>query len=378
MSQAPAQLTLTFSEPVEIEHVSVELYDTHALPVPLQKPRIMPGNASGLVVDLPAMKPGGYTVLYRLLSEDGHPVTGSYTFSIGERLIQPRPPMAEGHSQSDPLPARLIRLRAVTEGALLVGAGCFWIWQLLIWRGYSFHSGITARFMRVGMLFVLAALFLQALFYYGTISSTDSSWAWSSPFFLSLLAQCMVLLLLLVPGMVQGWYLLLSIFLIAIQAASGHVWGLDPWWMALLLRLLHLFGIALWLGTLLVLLLSLWKNKLAAWNHSPSFRPVMLTLLLFSSLAVAVSGMLMTAVQTNWEAIISSQSGWSLLLAGKTTLLLIMLLFALRQHLRWRGQGILPVQSLLAWELFFGLIAIVLGVWMSQSAYPLPPADISH
>lgn len=364
---------MTFSEPLEIEHVTVELYDTHALPVPLPKPRLMPGNASSLTVDLPVLKTGGYTVLYRLLSEDGHPVTGTYTFSIGERLIQPSPPNTEGQSPADSLPARLIRLRAVTEILLIVGAGCFWVWQLLYWRGYALPAGISQRFVRVGMLFVLASLFLQALYYYGMISPTQPSLVWASPFFLSLLAQGLVLLLLLVPGMVQGWYLLLSFCLIAIQAASGHVWGQQPWLNALLLRLLHLSGIALWLGSLGVLLLTLWRKQLTALNHSPSFRPVLLTILLVSSLAVIFSGVLMTAVQTDWEAIISSLSAWSLLLAGKIMLLLLMLLIALRQHLRWRRQGILPARTLLVWELFFGLIAIVLGVWMSQSAYPLPP-----
>jgi copper transport protein len=81
---APAEVTLTFNEPVEVAVDGVRVFDASAR-------RVDEGTWSGppqpevVGVDLPADLPdGGYVVTYRVVSADSHPINGAFTFTVGE------------------------------------------------------------------------------------------------------------------------------------------------------------------------------------------------------------------------------------------------------------------------------------------------------
>ncbi|GHD38574.1 copper resistance CopC/CopD family protein [Streptomyces galbus] len=79
---APAQVSLTFSEKVATSDGSLRVLDPKGKRVDTGKP----ANVSGTTyaVQLHAGLPDGtYTVTYQVVSEDSHPVSGAYTFSIG-------------------------------------------------------------------------------------------------------------------------------------------------------------------------------------------------------------------------------------------------------------------------------------------------------
>ncbi|NKQ23733.1 copper resistance CopC/CopD family protein [Streptomyces galbus] len=79
---APAQVSLTFSEKVATSDGSLRVLDPKGKRVDTGKP----ANVSGTTyaVRLHAGLPDGtYTVTYQVVSEDSHPVSGAYTFSIG-------------------------------------------------------------------------------------------------------------------------------------------------------------------------------------------------------------------------------------------------------------------------------------------------------
>ncbi|MEU1082223.1 copper resistance protein CopC [Streptomyces sp. NPDC005908] len=79
---APAQVSLTFSEPIAVSDDSVRVLD----PKGERVDKGAPANPSGttfsvrLVSGLPD---GTYTVAYQVVSADSHPVAGAFTFSIG-------------------------------------------------------------------------------------------------------------------------------------------------------------------------------------------------------------------------------------------------------------------------------------------------------
>jgi copper transport protein len=85
LEKPPEQVTLGFDEPVEAAFGAVRVFDASGTQVrtgPLRRPG---GDDSRLAVALPSsLKQGAYTVTYRVVSADGHPISGGLTFRYGE------------------------------------------------------------------------------------------------------------------------------------------------------------------------------------------------------------------------------------------------------------------------------------------------------
>ncbi|MFD7277269.1 copper resistance CopC/CopD family protein [Streptomyces sp. NPDC059862] len=82
VDKAPAQVSLTFSEPVSLSDGSLRVLD----PKGKRADTGAASNVSGTTyaVKLHSGLPDGtYTVTYQVVSADSHPVSGAYTFSIG-------------------------------------------------------------------------------------------------------------------------------------------------------------------------------------------------------------------------------------------------------------------------------------------------------
>ena len=88
LTSAPADVTMTFGEPVEIPLGSVQVLDGAGRSVVHGKPFHPGGAASKVAQDLePGLPDGGYVVVWRVISADSHPVHGAFTFSIGSGSI---------------------------------------------------------------------------------------------------------------------------------------------------------------------------------------------------------------------------------------------------------------------------------------------------
>jgi len=82
LRKAPGQVRLWFNERLEPAYATIVLNRGDTQPVATNKARLDPGDPKLLVLDLPPLEPGEYTVRYRVLSVDGHTVDYGYTFSI--------------------------------------------------------------------------------------------------------------------------------------------------------------------------------------------------------------------------------------------------------------------------------------------------------
>jgi methionine-rich copper-binding protein CopC len=83
LTKSPKQIRLWFSERLEPAYASVTLRrDGDANDIETAKASVDAGDPKLLVLDLPELAPGDYTVKYRVLSVDGHTVDYGYTFSI--------------------------------------------------------------------------------------------------------------------------------------------------------------------------------------------------------------------------------------------------------------------------------------------------------
>lgn len=82
LSVAPKQIRLCFNENVEAGFSKVLLEDGAGKAVVLAPPARDAAKASCLIVPLPALANGSYTVKYKVLSVDGHIVEYGYGFRI--------------------------------------------------------------------------------------------------------------------------------------------------------------------------------------------------------------------------------------------------------------------------------------------------------
>lgn len=80
LTTAPEVVELVFAEPLDPEFTTVVVNDAAQSPLALGEPEIEGGRVT---VSLPSrLADGEYTVAYRVVSADGHPVQGSYSFTV--------------------------------------------------------------------------------------------------------------------------------------------------------------------------------------------------------------------------------------------------------------------------------------------------------
>src|SRR5947209_8014802 len=88
VDQAPPQLTLTFNENVEVSLGAVQVFSCSGARVTVGAPHHAPKSDHEVVADLPHLDQGTYSVYWRVISADSHPVHGGYTFTVGRIAAQ--------------------------------------------------------------------------------------------------------------------------------------------------------------------------------------------------------------------------------------------------------------------------------------------------
>ena len=82
LNTPPARVTLTFNERLEPAYARVSGWDAVGAQVDLKDGALERDNPKVLVVSLPPLASGRYTVRYRVLSVDGHVVEASFVFTV--------------------------------------------------------------------------------------------------------------------------------------------------------------------------------------------------------------------------------------------------------------------------------------------------------
>ncbi|WP_405098411.1 copper resistance protein CopC [Micromonospora sp. NBC_01412] len=82
LSTAPTQITLEFAERLDPTFTTIVVTDAGKLRVATGAPVV--AGARGTVTLTAPLGNGAYTVAYRVVSADGHPVQGSYPFTVAD------------------------------------------------------------------------------------------------------------------------------------------------------------------------------------------------------------------------------------------------------------------------------------------------------
>jgi copper transport protein len=226
-------------------------------------------------VPLRRLPRGAYTVRWHVLSEDGHVVSGVFTFGVRVKA----PPPTDAYGASGPTTAEhVVRWAYFLALALLLGGLGF---RLLVARS-ELPPAAERRFFLLTGLGVVATLEVGILAFllraedalqlpfgrllYGDLSSIASGTRFGQAFIVMTLGYALVAAILFLSWLTDRRVLLWPAFLLGLGCASGlslsgHS-AVDPGssWRSELADWAHLSAAALWIGGLVQLAFVIWPK----------------------------------------------------------------------------------------------------------------------
>ncbi len=304
LARAPAELRLTFSEPIELRFTRIMIMGRGGAPVPMGAVTRLPDSLGTVVVAIGrSLEPGEYVVGWQAAGDDGHVVRGHYRFLVTGGGNRPppggeagggviAPGAAAAHDAHHPARAGtddnafdvssplFVGTRWLMYLALLgvIGAAVFEGAVLAIVRrraaATSDHLGLlTPRVATIGraaagllLLTLPVRLLFQSLAMHGPGEAFDpglvtgmlghTTWGWS--WLAQLVGGAAALLAFQRARRAdsRGWPLarLAAVGLAFTPAFAGHAIAAERWVpLAVIADGLHVLGAAGWLGTLGVL-----------------------------------------------------------------------------------------------------------------------------
>ncbi len=150
----PKELRLTYSEAVEPRFAIVSVTDAEAHQQTAGPPRRSATDADTLVVPLKKLDEGWYLVWWRVISADGHPVRGAFTFAVGPNP-GPAPQFVIPSISETAATPRLIVARWIAFLSVMAAIGLF-VLRMAVARPLVRRVSGT-RLRAVSIAFVVAA-----------------------------------------------------------------------------------------------------------------------------------------------------------------------------------------------------------------------------
>ena len=82
LTKSPIQVRLWFNEKIEGDYASLVVLDAKKQPITDSKPTLASDDPKSIILPLPELVPGKYSVKFRVLSVDGHVVESSFDFTV--------------------------------------------------------------------------------------------------------------------------------------------------------------------------------------------------------------------------------------------------------------------------------------------------------
>jgi len=156
VNKPPPEVRLTYSEPIEPRFAIVSVTDAAGQQVSSGSPHTAPGEPQTLVTPLRKVPEGWYLVFWRVISADGHPVRGAFTFAVGPNPGPPPQFRVPSLSETAHTPQLLIA-RWLTFLSLFAAIGLF-VLRAVIARPVARRvSGTSLRPLSVAFFVALAA-----------------------------------------------------------------------------------------------------------------------------------------------------------------------------------------------------------------------------
>jgi copper transport protein len=385
LPESPPQVSLTFNERLEEGLYYIKVYDSGKKQVTAAN-AVMNSTRTGLYLDLPKLADGDYIVTYHVISADGHPVEGTYLFSIGQggganaSLAE----AMQGMHRHDGLSLQIgwsdivqFLSRILYYFSLLAVTG--WVVWMRLYKPKDPETGayLLKWFVWLQRAFLLSVIFMifthmqdavgsggaQALVELFTKTGLGISWL-------------IVLILALLGFVLIRRSLAIDVLWAAVvwlaKSFSGHAAAFEPVRETITVDFIHLAAASVWVGGLVMLVVLLRYRK----EEALAFLPLLSNAALLSIAFLIISGIVSVLLfLPDVSYVFYTQWGW--LLLGKSALVLLVVITAafIRRTFRKRQDTRLRRWLALDVSLMFVIVAIV-GVFTYLS--PLPPNEPLH
>ena len=295
VTAVPARLRLTFAQPVQLPFSALQLVSERGASIALGPLGRAPDAPHVLVAEIVGtLAPGAYTVLWTAAGPDGHPVSGSYEFTVLANAVgaaAPEPPGTGGSTAQERAVRRegsfdagsplfaLVRWLGYLAVLLLVGVAVFELLVLRRLRGpVSDGAGValaatagahTRRVAALAVALLLAAagarLYAQSHALFAADGSLDAGrvlpmlrgtlWGWAWLLQVGVAALAATALFRSRQGRSAGWGMIAvaAVAVAFVPALSGHAAAAGELaGLAIVFDGIHVLGAGGWLGTLLL------------------------------------------------------------------------------------------------------------------------------
>lgn len=375
LTVSPQQIGIEFSDKVTGNVVNIELLDVNSKPIQLPQVRNS-DHPNKVMVEVPELKKGTYTVNWSLVSADGHPTNGFYSFSVQEKSER-NEAISNGNneslsnetSNSQLSEILMVILRYLVEGLVLIGAGL--TWMNLFARRYQLPDVIQklGKWKVIFIGIVVFGLIAELFLYVSLMPNVDSFF--KSPFSTTIIIQLLLLLLLFMQNVGNKWYAFIWTLLVMSFSFTGHVWVTNPNWLAISLRIVHVVSIAVWIGSIVYLAFILVQKVFKQIEFEQKRFRTFFSYMAGVSFGLALlSGEMIVFLQTRNWILVGPDSLWTTILNIKILAVLVITVLAVRQTSKWKSDVKIIDRRLLLIEIVVAILVLLAGVWMSQISFP--------
>jgi copper transport protein len=398
LTTSPTRVRLVYSEPVEGKLAKVTLVPSDGAPIVLRA-GADPRDVHAVVAPVDSLGLGTYRVEWRVVSADGHPVDGTFTFAVGDTTlgtrpgpVQPSPAAPESPEEPEVwgpaafgAPIVPAVLRGTGVGALMAAAGL-----LLFLAGARPDAAQIGdpRVRSVTTTLLLAAVILLGAHLVAWLINTSPDLRFDTEWAASALGTTVGRIELARVGLtilaLWAWWLArrtrlalaFAMLGIVVSGAVGHSAAIDPVW-GVPAKAIHLIASAVWVGGLLWLVIRPARDNLVLFGADAER---VSSRALVAVIAVAFTGVIQTRLfLASWSGLVTSAYG--LLVLAKTAGLVALVAFGAYHRQRLMPRVVATVSSTtsvrvlrasVAREVIVIAIVILLGGLL---AYVPPPSE---
>jgi copper transport protein len=411
-NSAPARVLLTYSEAVEPRFAIVSVTDAAGHQVTAGPPARSAADPDTLVAPLAHIPSGWYLVYWRVISADGHPVRGAFTFAVGPNP-GPAPVFPVPSTSETAATGRLLVARWIVFLAALSAVGMYVLRVLTARpvvravRGSSLRAVTCALWISLAVALIATPIYLDLSTAQFALRSPLAVGALvplirASAFGRAFLCFEVVLALFALSALVTVWVdrpdrerrsvaELLAVAgglgsagaMLLVPGIAGHANTTSPRALALLLDWVHLAAAAVWVGGL-VGLLVLWRSTRDLLRVAllslvvPRFsRIAFVSVLLLIGAGIGASVLHMPTLSAFWQTSYGQALGIKILLLAAALLLAAVNLARTKPRLEaaasrpelGRGAAVL-LRRLVAGETVFVWGAVFAAAVLSSLAPP--------
>jgi copper transport protein len=343
----PANVSVSFSENVSTSAGGLSVRNTDGKRVDDGNNLVTGGTV--LVVGLkPGLPDGTYIATYRVLSADGHPVSGSFVFGIGTGVIDRSASSGTGGDRTWQIIGGVARF--VMYLAALLSAGVAFFLAFI-------HDQLADRWkivpvVRIGtvlaMFGAIGIVVSQAALLTGRGAGAALEGAVLRDVLTESLGWSLVVLLLGLAAVhlstdthtlvVARAFALYGGLAVTISfAVWGHATELSPRWVSLIADAVHATSAAIWLGGLVGLAMVLRRRRPASVRSTATIIGRFSSMALVTVIALTIAGLALTLTgsDASWHAIVSTT--WGRLVLVKIAITLVVIAIA-----AWNRRTLVP------------------------------------